>query len=447
VSGLRRQLGLSSATAAVVGQVIALGIFLTPAGMAKSLGSPFWVLTVWLLMGGMALCGAFCYGALAARFPEAGGGYVYLRRAWGPRVAFLYGWKCLLVMDPGITAALATGLAAYAAVLVPLGEGAQKLVAIAVLAAVAAANVVGLRLGDGLLKTLTVLKLGLLAALVSWGFASGAGDWGRFAPFLDRRPGSPPLAAGLAAGVMAAFFSFGGWWEASKIAGEVRDPERTMPRALALGVAIVTVVYVAVSLTFLYLVPVETVASGETFAAQVGAVLFGPAGGKVLAAAVVFSILGGLAAVVMVYPRLYYAMARDGAFLPAMARLHPRFGTPARAIALQVAVASVLIAVSTFQEIVAYFIFVTVVFIGLTVAGVYAIDRRAKGDPVMRRIPGYPVTPAVYLALTLAVLALLAMSRPRQALIGLLVVAAGVPVYHLSGASRAPAPQSRGDRE
>jgi APA family basic amino acid/polyamine antiporter len=245
---------------------------------------------------------------------------------------------------------------------------------------------------------------------------------------------------------MAAFFSFGGWWEASKIAGEVRDPVRTMPRALALGVVIVTVVYVAVSLTFLYLVPVETVASGETFAAQVGAVLFGPAGGKVLAAAVVFSILGGLAAVVMVYPRLYYAMARDGAFLTSMARLHPRFGTPARAIALQVVVACVLIAVSTFQEIVAYFIFVTVAFIGLTVAGVYAIDRRAKGDPVLRRIPGYPVTPAVYLALTLAVLVLLAMSQPRQALVGLLVVAAGVPVYHLSGASRAPRPQAQGER-
>jgi basic amino acid/polyamine antiporter, APA family len=436
VTGLQRRLGLGSATAAVVGQVIALGIFLTPAGMAKALGSPFWVLAVWPLMGGMALCGAGCYGALAARFPEAGGGYVYLREAWGPRVAFLYGWKCLLVMDPGLTAALATGLAAYAAVLVPLGAGGQKILAIAVLVAVGAANIVGLRLGDGLLKLLTILKLGVLAGIVSWAFASGAGHWDRFVPFVDRRPGSPPLLSGLAAGVMAAFFSFGGWWEASKIAGEVKGPERTMPRALTLGVALVTVVYIAVSTAFLYLVPLETVASGETFVAQVGAVLFGPAGGTALAGVVVFSILGGLAAVVLIYPRLYYAMARDGAFLAAVGELHPRFGTPARAVAVQVAVASVLVAFGAFQEIVAYFVFVTVAFVGLTVAGVYVIDRGPSSARPALRVPGYPVTPAVYLVLTLAVLGLLASGGPRQALVGLLVVAAGVPVYHLSGASR-----------
>jgi APA family basic amino acid/polyamine antiporter len=427
--------------------VIAIGIFLTPAGMAKSLGSPFWVLVVWLLMGGMALCGALCYGALAARYPEAGGGYVYLREAWGPRVAFLYGWKCLLVMDPGVTAALAAGLAAYAAVIVPLTGAERTAVAVAALLAVAGANILGLRIGGGLLRLLTVLKLGVLGALVAWGFASGAGDASHFVPFVAQRPGSAPFLAGFAGAMMAAFYSFGGWWEATKISGEVRDPERTMPRALVLGVAIVTVVYMLVSMTFIYLVPVQAVTSGETFAAQAGAVLFGPAGARLLAGAVVVSVLGGIAAVVLVYPRLYYAMARDGAFLPAMARLHPRFGTPARAIALQAVVASVLAASGTFEEIVAYFIFVSVAFIGLTVAGVYVLARRPAEAARMRSTPGYPVTPAVYLALTLALLGLLVASRPAQSLVGVAVVALGLPVYQLAGARWAKArAEAQGER-
>ena len=164
--GLTRQLGLASATAAAVGEMIAVGIFLTPAGMAKTLGAPLWILVVWLLMGAMALCGALCYGELAARFPEAGGGYVYLREAFGRRVAFLYGWKCLLVMDPGLTAALGVGAAAYAGRLVELSPGAQKLVAVAIVVLLAAANVLGLRLGAAMMRALTWLKLALLFALV-----------------------------------------------------------------------------------------------------------------------------------------------------------------------------------------------------------------------------------------------------------------------------------------
>ena len=433
---LARQLGLTSATAAVVGQVIAVGIFLTPAGMDKGLGSPFWVLVVWIMMGTMALAGALCYGELAARFPEAGGGYVYLREAWGPRLAFLYGWKCLLVMDPGITAALATGLAAYVGVIAPLGPIGAKALAIASVLALAGANVLGLRLGDGVVKTLTFLKLGALAGLVVWGFARGAGDWGHFAPFVQPRPGSAPLLPALAGATVAAFFSFGGWWEAAKIAGEVRDPARTLPRALALGVSIVTLVYVLVSAVFIYLVPMESVTTGQTFAAQAGAALFGPAGGAVLAGLVAVSVLGSLAAVILLFPRVYYAMARDGVFLSAVGKLHPRFGTPARAIALQALVASILIALGTFEEIVAYFVFVTVAFVGITVAGTYVVRSRPAGPSGVYRLPGYPVTPGIFLLLTALVLALLGSGRPKQALVGVIVVASGVPVYGLLGMRR-----------
>src|SRR5688572_19497906 len=157
---LKRQIGFRTAVALIVGEVIAVGIFLTPSGMAKSLGSPLWLLVVWLVMGAMALSGALCYGELAARFPEAGGGYVYLREAYGPRLAFLYGWKCLLVMDPGLTAALAAGLAGYAGYAVPLSPLGLKAVAVGVIVALAAANILGLRLGAWLMRWLTVAKLG-----------------------------------------------------------------------------------------------------------------------------------------------------------------------------------------------------------------------------------------------------------------------------------------------
>src|SRR5690606_13918868 len=177
----------------------------------------------------------------------------------------------------------------------------------------------------------------------------------------------------LAGGFVSAFFAFGGWWEAAKLAGEVRDAERVMPRALAYGVATVTLAYILTSAAFIRLVPMDAVTSGGTFAAQAGEVLFGPAGGAAPAALVSVSVAGSLMAVLMMLPRLYYAMGRDGLFPPALGALHPRFGTPARAIGLQAALASVLILIGTFDGIIAYFIFVTVAFIALSVAGLYRL--------------------------------------------------------------------------
>lgn len=410
--------------------MIAVGIFLTPAGMAKSLGSPFWLLVVWLVMGAMALCGAWCYGELAARFPEPGGGYVYLRRAYGPGVAFLYGWKCLLVMDPGITAALGVGLAGYVGYLVALSPIGVKAVAVAVIVALATVNVLGLGVGAGLMRWLTGLKLAALAAIALLALGSGAGDWSHFLPLVGQRAGSAPLPGALAPALVGAFFAFGGWWEVSKMTGEVRDPARTMPRALALGVVVVTAVYVLTSAVFLYLVPPERVTSGETFAAQAGEMLFGPAGGQVFAAVVVVSVLGSLAVLLMALPRVYYAMAQDGIFFRGLGAVHPQFGTPARAIGLQATLASLLVVLGTFNQIVAYFIFATVTFIALTVAGVFVLRRRVAGAPEYR-IPGYPVPVVIFLALAVCLLVILAVYRPLQAFLGSAIVALGVPAYHL----------------
>ena len=427
---LKRQIGLRTATALVVGEVIAVGIFLAPAGMAKSLGSPALVFAVWLAMGLMALCGALCYGELAARFPEAGGGYVYLREAYGPAVAFLYGWMAFLVMDPGLTAALAVGMAGYAGYSLGLSTWGTKVVAVVAIILVAAVNVRGVRLGGWFVRWLTAVKLGLLLLILLWGFGLRLGDWGHFTPFVAQREGSAPLAGALAGGLVAAFFSFGGWWDVSKLAGEVRDPSRTLPRALAYGVLVVTLVYVLTSAVFIYLVPLDRVTSSETFAAQAGEALFGRVGGQVFSGIVIVAVLGSLFGIVMSAPRVYFAMARDRVFPQGAARLHARYGTPARAIALQAALASVLVILGNFEQIVSYFIFVVVVFIALTVAALFVLRRKAPAAGVYST-PGYPATPVIFLLLIALLLLLLGANNPKQALLGVAVVAAGLPFYWL----------------
>ncbi|HEY0404517.1 MAG TPA: amino acid permease [Pyrinomonadaceae bacterium] len=429
---LKRQIGLRTATALVVGEVIAVGIFLTPAGMAKSLGSPMWLLLVWLVMGAMAVCGALCYGELAARYPEAGGGYVYLREAYGPQVAFLYGWMALLVMDPGLTAALAVGMATYAGYIFKLSPPGIKALATGAIIALAAVNVRGLKPGAWLVRWLTVLKLGSLIFLLLWGFGFQLGDWSNFTPLVARPAQSIPLVGALAGGMVAAFFSFGGWWDVSKLAGEVRDPSRTLPRALVYGVVIVTLAYLLISAVFIYLVPLEQVTTRETFAAQAGEALFGRTGGQIFSAIVVIAVLGSMAALIMSAPRVYFAMARDRLFIKYAAALHPRFGTPARSIVLQAALACVLVMLGSFDDIIAYFVFVVVLFIALTVAALFLLRRRPTvADDSEYRTPGYPLTPVIFLSLILLLLVLLGSDKPKQAFLGLVVVALGLPVYYL----------------
>ena len=428
MTDLRRQIGVRTAAALIVGEVIAVGIFLTPAGMAKDLASPFWSLAVWLVMGVMALCGALCYGELSARYPEAGGGYVYLREAYGPAVAFMYGWMAFLVMDPGLTALLAVGLATYAGYVLKLSAIGIKVLAIATIIVVALINIRGVKLGAGFIRTITFLKLGLLAFVFLWGFGFQLGDWSNFTPFVARPANATPLLGALAGGLMSAFFSFAGWWDLGKLAGEVKNPGRTLPRALAYGVTIVTIVYVLTSFAFVYLVPLDQVTSGETFAAQAGEVLFGRAGGLIFSLIVVISVLGSITAVVMSAPRVYFAMARDGLFIPSVATLHQRYETPARAIALQAALASVLVVAGSFDEIMAYFVFVVVLFVALSVAALFKF-RRGDASGVRFLTPGYPVTPIFFLFMIALTLFLLGAGKPKQAFYGVAVTALGLPVY------------------
>ena len=399
--------------------------------MAKALGSPLLLLTVWVVVGAMTLSGALCYGELAGRFPRGGGTYIYLQETFGRRVAFLYGWMCLLVLDPGLTAALAAGAAGYAAFIFGWSPLIIKASAISLVIALCALNYVSIKLTAGLLRWMTYLKFGVLALLGFWAIAFHLGHWSNFVPFVGQHPGSLPLVPALGGAMVGAFFSFGGWWDVTKIAGEVRDPGRTLPRAMTLGVLGVTAMYIIISMVFLYLVPIEKVASDETFVAQAGTILFGRAGGTALAAIVVLCVVGSLAAFMMSAPRVYFAMATDGLFLKKLSALHPRFHTPSAAIVLQGAIAAALLAVGSFQQIISYFMFAAIVFLGMAVAGVFILRRPPEVTNAAILAPGYPFTPLAFLAMVVVLLALIGVRSPRESLLGVAVVLTGLPVYAL----------------
>ena len=426
--GHRGALGLWPATALVVGHTIGVGIFLTPVELIGALASPALTLGLWLLCGALVLAGAVSFGELASRFPQAGGVYVYLREAWGERIAFLYGWQCLLVMDPGITAALAAGASQYAALLFPGVAGFERWIAAGMIWLTALVAMSGLRLSSRVLGFLTAAKLLALAVVVLLAFTVGDGSWSHFSVPAERPPGAPPLSEALALGLVGVFFSFGGFWEAARVTDEVRDPGRTLPRALGLGVAIVTAACVATTVAFLYLVPVAGASDAAAFARNAGEALLGARGPASFSAVVVVSVVGSMLALLIMAPRLYVAMARDRAFPPALARVHPRTGTPVRATAILAAFATLLVLAGSFRQIVAFFLCTTLLFVALAAGGLFVVRRRDSAAPVFRT-PGYPATPALFIILLFAVVALVGLNRPIPALAGLALVLLGVPAY------------------
>ena len=419
----------------MIAHTIAVGIFLTPAEVIGALASPALTLGLWILCGALVLAGAFTFGELAARYPFAGGPYVYLREAWGERIAFLYGWQSFLIMDPGITAALATGVSQYIVVLWPSVAGAERWAAIAVIWTMAAVGVTGLTSSARVLRLLTAFKLLAFGAVVVVAFTTGGGNWSNFQPFVDRHSMPLPLPEALAVGLISVFFAFGGFWEATRVAGEVKEPQRTMPAALAIGVTCVTAVYVVTTLAFIYLVPVEQVTSGAEFARRAGEAMLGAAGPRMLAFVVVLSVLASILALLIMAPRLYVAMSRDHIFPSAVAAVNPRNDAPARATVLLAAIASLFVAIGTFEQIVAFFMCTTLTFIALAAAALLVVRREPAPDTVFAfRAPRF--APALFILLVAAVVILVALNRPVQALAGAAIVLLGAPAYRML--TRAP---------
>ena len=439
-----RQMGVWAATAVVTGEAISLGIFLTPAGMARSLGSPALLAATWCGMAFITLAGALCFTELAVRFPQAGGEYLYLRAGFGRRIAFLYGWMAAVVMYPGVAAALCVGSVPYFQSLVTLPNSLVLCLPALILIALGALNFAGTRLSSGFMTALNWLKVPVLVALVGWALVSGHATLANLAPLTLRRAGSDPVFAAVAGAAISAFFCFGGWWEAGKIAGEVRNPSRNLPIAFTAGVLIVTAVYLLVSFAFVAVVPLEQIQNNTAFVAQFGQALFGAQGARVLSACVLLCVLGGLMVLSMAVPRVTYALAREEAGnsgpLAFFARLHPRFGSPANAVLLQTGMALAVLALGAFDRILAFIIFSAVVFLALTVATLF------RTTPPVRRW-WFPVAPLVFLVGCSLLAAMLLMHSLGPSLLGAAVVLAGLPVRWLLLHGKQEAPKLAAETE
>ncbi len=420
-----RRLGLFSGTMAVIGGIIGGGIFRTPAAVAERVGSAPLILAAWIIGGVVALIGALCFAELGQRRPSAGGGYVYLRETWGPLPAFLYGWALLLVIASGAIAAIAVTFADYTLVLTGLSTRFTHPLAIAAILFVSAINYLGVKPGAVVQNLFTLLKLAALAALVVVGLAAGL------------PPAAPPPAGvptALGAALVPILFTYGGWQQTNFVAEEMVNPERDLPRALVLGVATVVGVYLLANLAYLQVLGAPGLAASTAPAADAMRKALGPAGGTLIAWGIAASTFGFLNLVILVTPRVFRAMAADGVFFPQLARLHPVRRTPAAAIALQAVWASVLVLSGSFSQLVDYVAFADWIFFGLTAAGLFVYRARDRKEgkttpPGAFRVPGYPWTPALFVAAAIFVVASSISANPRNTVIGTGLVALGVPVY------------------
>jgi APA family basic amino acid/polyamine antiporter len=424
----RRELGLFDATTVVIGGIIGAGIFINPYIVAQRLPTPTLVLAAWVAGGLIAAAGAFAFAELGALFPQAGGPYAYLRRAYHPVVGFLYGWAQLLLIVGGGIAAVAITFAEYT--LRFLGrEGGSSLLAIAAIVIVSAVNYVGVKPGSRLLNAFVVLKVLALVALIAAGALLPASP----APTTAATPTAGswlPLAFGAA--LIPIMFSYGGWQNANYVAEEIREPRRNLPRALIAGTFLVIGVYVAVNAIYLRALGHGGLASTTTPAADTAALAFGAGGDRIIALAISISTFGFLNLSILAPTRIYFAMARDGVFFDAVARLHPRYRTPALAITLQATWAILLALTGRYGELIDTVVFADWIFFGATVAAVFVFRRRA---PVSGReagtflSPGYPIVPALFVLAALAIVGSVIASNPLRSAAGAGLLAAGIPAY------------------
>jgi len=431
-TSLAREIDLFGATMLVMGGIVGSGIFMNPYVVAGQVRTPALILGAWTFGGLVALAGAFAYAELASLRPTVGGQYAYLREAFSPRVAFLYGWVLLLVTQSGGMAAVAVTFARYLGELLALRVP-EALVAVLALAALTAVNCLGVRAGSGVQSLLMVLKTVAILGLVATGLAVFGGERVTLRPVLDRPP-SLDLVAAMGASLVPVLFAYGGWQTSGFVMGELKRPERDMPRALLLGVAGVVVLYLSVNLVCLRALGAEGLAASRAPASDVMRLALGERGARLIAAGIVISTLGFLAQGILTAPRVYYAMARDGVFFKAVGELHPKSRVPVLAIALQGLVAAVIAVSGRYEQILNYVVSVDFISFGLT--GVALFVYRRRGERGAYRAPGHPWTTAFFVLSCWAVVAATIHRYPKDSVIGLLILAAGLPVYGLWSARR-----------
>lgn len=423
-SELRQAIRFPQATALVAGTIIGASIFVQPSEISTSVPSVAGVLAVWLAAGGLTLIGALAAAELASLFPKTGGVYVYLREAFGPPVGFLWGWAMFWSMHSGIVAAIAVIFARYAGYVAPLDDAGTRAVAIGLILLLSAVNYLGVRQGSALQAMFTWGKLLAVALIVALGFVLG----GRVEThFVGPATSQPVTADGFLSGLVAGLFAYGGWHMVTYSAEETVDARRTIPRALLLGTLVVTVAYVAMNAVYLYVLPLDVVATSTRVAADFADRLLGSGGGGTMAGIVMFSTFGALTGIILAGPRVYLAMANDGLLFRWFGAVHPRFRTPHRAIVLQAIWASVLVATGTFRALFTRVIYTEWIFFGLMVIGLFLFRRR--GARPAFSIWGYPILPALFVVSSLTVVIHQVASNPGATLTGLAMVLAGLPVY------------------
>jgi APA family basic amino acid/polyamine antiporter len=425
---LRRDLTLLDVTMIAIGGTIGSGIFLTPSSIAAALPSPALILAVWIVGGLMALAGALTLSELAAMMPRAGGIYVYLGETYGGLWGFLYGWAYFLVVNGGGLGALSIAFATYAGYFVPLTPPQLKLVAVAGLLLLTSINVVGVKAGALFSDVFTALKLAGIAALVFVGFALGSAHTTDFTPRLLAGPAG--LGGGLGVAMVGVLWSVGGWQHATYASAEVKDPRRTLPLAMVLGACVVTLVYLSTNVAYLWLLTPAQMAASPRVAADAVASVLGPRGGSAISLAIFVSTFGIVGIYTLTAPRIYYAIAADGLFFPKVAEIHRRFRTPAVAIVTQSLWAVVLVLFwGTFENLISYVVFTDWIFFAMAGAAVILLRRRRPDLPRPYRVPGYPVTPLFFVAVSCWFVATTLVEKPAQAWAGLVFLALGVPVY------------------
>jgi APA family basic amino acid/polyamine antiporter len=407
----------------VMGGIIGSGIFVTPAEVARHVTTPLLIVGVWILGGLVALAASFVYAELAARRPEVGGQYAYLRDAYGPMPAFLYGWALLLVIQSGGMAAVAITFARYFAdlVQVPLAD---SVVAVAVLALLTLINCMGVRSGSNVQSGLMVLKILAIVALVIAGLIFAPAAAGDTKPVTSE---SMSTFAAIGAAMTPVMFSYGGWQTSSFVAGEMRDPRRDLARGLLLGVAGVVLLYTLVALVCVHALGPAGLASSKTPATDVMRLALGEKGATFIAIGVAISTLGFLSQGMLTAPRVYFAMAEDRLFFDSVAKVSPRTRVPIVAIVLQGAAAAIIAVSGTFGQILSYVVSVDFIFFGLTGAALFVFRRRDPAQSVTFKVPGHPFTTGFFVLACWAVVVATVVNDTRNSLIGYAILAAGIP--------------------
>jgi APA family basic amino acid/polyamine antiporter len=420
-----RRLGVFDATMLVIGGIIGAGIFLNPAVVAQRVGTPFLVVAAWTLGGLVALAGAFCFAELGALKPEAGGGYVYLRDAFGLLPAFLYGWTELLVINSGGIAASAVTFATYTLSLLRRPGANPAPLAIMAIVALTAVNYLGIKFGSVVQNVFTVLKLLALAALIVVGFLAPVTQV--MGTAVLRNPNPHGVVAALGTALIPVLFAYGGWQSTNFVAGELRDPRRDLPRALVLGVIGVVLVYVLSNVAYLHVLGIANLADSTAPASDVMRSAVGPLGSQLISIGIAVSTFGFLNLAVLSAPRLYQAMAADGVFFGRAASIHPRYHAPAAALVIQGAWAVLLLATKTYGQLLDYVVFGDWIFFGLVGATLFYY--RKKLPAATYRTPAYPLVPLFFVAAAIFTVVSTVASNPMNAALGGAIILAGVPAF------------------